>query len=734
MNKSQRIKVDINTISEKYIKFNLEQNIDFLEILSLEINQKDIYQNFNADYGVLVGRVTANGGVGIPNVKISVFIPITDIDKNDSDIFSLYPYERPTDKNQDSKRYNLLPRVGRLNPETSTIKPKQPFGSFPTKEEIVTNETILEVYEKYYKYVTKTNNVGDYMLFGVPIGIQTVHMSVDITDIGKYSMTPTSMITNLGYSSNLFTDNNTKIKEQRELNDLPNIETQEISVEIYPFWGDSSNFTIGITRQDFRIRAELMSTFVLFGSTFTMGQDAIWGSPEHNDLNDGFYKISDDPNVNLDARINRIGKITAKIFTYPASIDQTIIDNDISNSGTTINTKTDIIELDPNLYYSYIDSGQFLFEIPCNRRRVITDEFGNEIVISDNSSNGVFSQFLGMIFLEYENLDITKAYDEKWKGRNTPNNARLRFKIPQYNFGLRDYDRSDTTSDNYKQSEIWRKQYYIFEANKLYSVAQFFPTQTTESGIPNYLPVPPTLFTQQIGAFKVQGDVDYLSGSSYAFKAVGNFDYLSGSTYGYDIQNTIPINNGYKYDFPANIQNLQSNEYYFGAQWLNFAMYFPQINWTYSSATGRDMNAADTWFEPYKDGFKGNNGEFFVSPNNYNVEQHLIGNNYNTRFVATRANAMQTTFVEVPRVDIVNLNTLPLRGLNKYDITIGGTNLIGNYLYREPSNLGVSPDYELNAMDYRNGIDYSGATNQAFLFKGMYNTDCIKLIFDLNIL
>ena len=119
------------------------------------------------------------------------------------------------------------------------------------------------------------------MIFGVPIGTQTVHMSVDITDIGKYSMTPAAMVTNLGYSPNLFTDNNAKIKPSKDLDDLPNIETQEISVDIIPFWGDTTNFIIGITRQDFRIRATLVNTFTIFGSSFTDGDNAMWGE-NHN--------------------------------------------------------------------------------------------------------------------------------------------------------------------------------------------------------------------------------------------------------------------------------------------------------------------------------------------------------------------------------------------------------------------------------------------------------------------
>ena len=84
MNKSQRIYLSSgdtgNDSQDKYIKVRLEQDIETLEFMSLSIGTADVYQNFNSDYGVLVGRVIANGGIGIPNAKISIFIPITDED------------------------------------------------------------------------------------------------------------------------------------------------------------------------------------------------------------------------------------------------------------------------------------------------------------------------------------------------------------------------------------------------------------------------------------------------------------------------------------------------------------------------------------------------------------------------------------------------------------------------------------------------------------------------------
>jgi hypothetical protein len=354
MNKSQRIYANTGaTQTSKYIKFQLEQDVDTIEFMTMNIYTKDAYQDFNSDYGVLVGRVTANGGVGIPNAKISIFIPLTDTDAEIGQINSIYPYRTPRDKNAQGKRYNLLPRVAEYEPSSGTYSPKQPFGSFPIKPEIVTNQYFLDVYKKYYKYTALTNSAGDYMIFGVPVGTQTVHLSVDITDIGKYSMNPASMVTNLGYSPNLFMDNNSKIKPSDDLNDLPNIETQEITVDIIPFWGDATNFSIGITQQDFRIRAVLDNTFVIFGAAFTDGDNSMWGGedkyPAQNDrrIRELYHINGLTPEQwveNIGIMSKRSAKITEKIYYYPPEIS-----DDRINIGNVDPTK-DMLLLDPTQY------------------------------------------------------------------------------------------------------------------------------------------------------------------------------------------------------------------------------------------------------------------------------------------------------------------------------------------------------------------------------------------------
>jgi hypothetical protein len=156
MSKSIRIRTTPNG-GEKRILVPIEQEFDFIEILSLKITQEEVYRRFCADYGVVVGRVSANGGFGVPNTRVSIFIPLDSEDENNSVISTLYPYKTPYDKDANGIRYNLLPNTQQDVCHT-------PVGTFPSKTQVLDNDDILEIYEKYYKYTTTTNHAGVYHL------------------------------------------------------------------------------------------------------------------------------------------------------------------------------------------------------------------------------------------------------------------------------------------------------------------------------------------------------------------------------------------------------------------------------------------------------------------------------------------------------------------------------------------------------------------------------------------
>ncbi len=175
MPKSYRIRTEVGV--DKYINVNLEQDWESLEVLSLKILANDVYTRMCADYGVVVGRVFVNNGFGLPNARVSVFIPLDGADELNPVISELYPYKTITDTNEEGYRYNLLPKLPSYRGHQST-------GSFPNVSDVLMDDSYIEVYDKYYRFTVKTNESGDFMIFGVPVGNQTIVMDVDLSDIG----------------------------------------------------------------------------------------------------------------------------------------------------------------------------------------------------------------------------------------------------------------------------------------------------------------------------------------------------------------------------------------------------------------------------------------------------------------------------------------------------------------------------------------------------------------------
>lgn len=344
-NKSVRIRTDFG---DKNLMVELKQDFDFLEVLSLKISQEDLYTTFCADYGVLVGRLIANKGFGVPNAKISIFVPVTDEDERENLIQTLYPFKNVTDKNDDGLRYNLLLSEATCNLNT-------PVGSFPTKEEVLNNDIQLEIFEKYYKYTTRTNEAGDYILFGVPTGEQTVHIDIDLSDIGIISLRPYDLIEQ-GLPAELF-DGLTKFRSSDNLDELPQLKTQTKSVNVVPFWGDIDRCEFGITRTDFDTGIEIIPSSIFMGSIFT--------DTKRNSLNKR-CNPKNDAGEQCEL-MTKAGSIDILRIVYDEFENPTGIESFTPRAG------TDVID----------DDGTYVFNLPMYYDRVVTDEFGNLIPSSE---------------------------------------------------------------------------------------------------------------------------------------------------------------------------------------------------------------------------------------------------------------------------------------------------------------------------------------------------------------
>jgi hypothetical protein len=356
MSNSYRIRTQVGV--DKSLKVLLDQDFEFLEILSLKILQSQIYTRPCSDYGVVIGRVTANDGFGIPNAKVSIFIPLTSEDETNPIIADLYPYKNLTELNEDGYRYNLLPYVKQHSGHN-------PTGTFFDREDVLTNPTLIEVFDKYYRYTARTNDSGDYMIFGVPIGAQTIHVDVDLSDIGEFSLSPQDLV-RMGVATPAQVAG-TNFKSSNNLNELPQIVTINRTIEVEPLWGQPEICNIGITRTDFDLTAE---------ANITITPTAIFMGSLISSNDDQYQKRSCKPKLKQGNLCNLVagpGEILAIRQTIQQDINgRPVLEvYDLEQGGQVID-----------------ENGAWMIDVPMNLDYVVTNEFG-ERVISNDPSKGI---------------------------------------------------------------------------------------------------------------------------------------------------------------------------------------------------------------------------------------------------------------------------------------------------------------------------------------------------------
>lgn len=420
-NKSYRIHTKIDNGQEFLnISTNLVQDYDILEVLSLKIGTENVYKLHTSNYGCVVGRVLANGGVGVPNAKISIFIEQAEETSEDAILSYLYPYKSVRSKNSDGIRYNLLP-------EEQLFDCHRNVGGFPDKRLVLDDDNVLEIYDKYYKFTTRTNNAGDYLIFGVPTGDQMIHMDVDLSDIGILSQKPRDMIYK-GYNITQF-ENANMFKKDTNLDSLTQVITQNSNVHVYPFWGESNIEDIKITRHDINLDYKFETTCVFMGSILT------------DDKDNGFTKKCF-PTKDMGSM--------KKLITGEGTIEMI---------RKTLDGSVEAITIQGN---QLIDgNGVWCYQIPMNLDYVYTDEVGNLVPTTD-TSKGIptrarvrFRFSLNDFASDYQNNHLTKLLVP----HNPSNEKEL-----DYAFGSSTNDKADGTGSF--RDLLW---------DNVYSVKSYIP-------------------------------------------------------------------------------------------------------------------------------------------------------------------------------------------------------------------------------------------------------------------
>lgn len=412
-NKSYRIRTNIGE-DVKRLDVNINQTFDSFEVLSLKLDQVNDYTNNDSNFGVIVGRVLANKGIGIPNAKVSVFI------KSDGDDF-IYSYKSPYDRDDNNVKYNLLQRH-KINDCHISV------GSMSRKESVLDSDIEIELFDKYYKYTTRTNNSGDYMIYGVPTGTQSVHVDVDLSDIGFLTQRPIDFLAN-GYSIEMF-ESPSKFKDDGDLSNMIHIKQKNRSIKVEPFFRGDENPVI--TRCDFEIEHKFNSTCIFMGSLMTDKQGNFIGKNCKCDTNIG--KLSD--LTPFEGEIEMIRK------RPDGGVEEFVVQGNKLIDG----------------------DGVWCYQIPMNLDYIITDEFGN-IVHTDNPNKGIATR-----------ADVRFRFTVEDAIEGQKNSVRARYLVP-HNPGENDNEIDFEFGSKTKDSSF-RSLFY----NNVYTVKSYIPNLRRESG------------------------------------------------------------------------------------------------------------------------------------------------------------------------------------------------------------------------------------------------------------
>ena len=416
-NKSLRIRTTINDTNPS-LYVNLDQTYNTFEILSLKLSQEDVYKLHSANYGVIVGRVLANGNFGVPNAKISIFI---EGDFENEEISTLYPYTSTASQDKNGIKYNLLP-------DEKIDDCHQVVGTFPNKTYVLDNDVLIEVFDKYYKYTTRTNNSGDYIIAGVPTGNQTLHMDLDLSDCGILSQRPRDFVYK-GYTIEQF-ENANQFKTDTNLESLSQIFSQDQVVNVIPFWGnENQGETIGITRADINISFRFEPTCVFMGSVVA------------DNSSNGISKkcVPTNQMGAMDELTTGEGTIEMIRYTPGGDIEEFQI------KGTQL--------IDGN--------GVWCYQIPMNLDYMMTDEYGN-MVPTDDQDKGIPTRTRVRFRISMHDME-----------KNTDNYFRAKVLVPHNpqmmeNGEYEDYDYefgSNTKEDSFRDL-LW---------NNVYTVKSYVP-------------------------------------------------------------------------------------------------------------------------------------------------------------------------------------------------------------------------------------------------------------------
>jgi len=235
-----------------FITVGLEQTHKTLDTLSIYNNLRNSFPTQESDTGTVFGRLEAiqkikdrsGNNIKIPlrNVPIGIFAP--------SDTFS---DATGVDANGNRITFNL-----REGSERQDYFNNESFSS--DTQTILASGSQFETVPEHYKYITYTNDEGEFVIHNVPVGTQTLMFEVDMFKQG---------LTKDEIALNFFPF---PADPEPNVGTVPSFYFRQLAIDVVPTWGD---FQTGYTEVNIQSNLDLRKWTTLFVPPVTLDEKNI---------------------------------------------------------------------------------------------------------------------------------------------------------------------------------------------------------------------------------------------------------------------------------------------------------------------------------------------------------------------------------------------------------------------------------------------------------------------------
>jgi len=206
-----------------YLNVGLHSTYDFLNTLSIYNNLVGSMPKQEAQTGVVFGKLEAIQKIIDPDTGVNIKIPLRNVPIG---IFnSSEDFQSPTSVDENGNRIML-------NLEPIIKKQNYSFTEYFNQQSMDFDEKFLEDSSSYtsipdqYKYITKTNENGEFILYDVPIGTQVAIFEVDLLKQG---------LTKEEVGLNFFPY---PTFESPNIDQVPHFFFRQFPIDVVPAWGD----------------------------------------------------------------------------------------------------------------------------------------------------------------------------------------------------------------------------------------------------------------------------------------------------------------------------------------------------------------------------------------------------------------------------------------------------------------------------------------------------------------